>query len=176
MRAIGSAFDDMKSRSARRAADRSVTKLLAPAITASLFLIGCASAAPDSSKAPLDEPQIQITQTSNIAEAARHITGPISVQFRVDVENRATTPITIKRIDVISLGSGAYDLRPTSTSFNERLNPGESRAVQFWAPASVDDPTILGANGPVTVRVTLYYDTPAGMAQTIAVQQVRAGG
>jgi hypothetical protein len=139
-------------------------------------LIGCASAAPDAKQAPLDEPQIQITQISNIGEAARHMTGGLPVQYRVDVENRAKTPITIKRIDVVSIGAGAYNLRSTSAPFNERLNPGESRPVQFWAPATIDDPTILGANGPVTIRLTLYYDTPAGTFQSIVVQQVQAGG
>ncbi len=98
------------------------------------------------------------------------------MQYRVDVENRAGVPITIKRIDVVSLGSGAYNLRSNSASFNEQLNPGETRPVQFWAPASIDDPTILGANGPVTIRMTVYYDTPAGTQQTIVVQQVQAGG
>jgi hypothetical protein len=98
------------------------------------------------------------------------------VQYRVDVENRTKTPITIRRIDVVSIGSGAYTLRSTSVPFSEQLNPGETRPVQFWAPATIDDPTILGANGPVTIRLTLYYDTPAGMQQTIVVQQVQAGG
>ena len=133
--------------------------------------IGCSSAAPDSKKA-LDEPQIVIRQLSNVAEAARHMTGNISVQYRVDVENRAKFPITLKRIDVVTIGSGAYNLRPTSAPFNAQLNPGETRAVQLWAPAFIDDPTIIGANGPVTIRATVYYDTPAGTSQTIVVQQV----
>jgi hypothetical protein len=104
------------------------------------------------------------------------MTGGLPVQYRVNVENRANTPITIKRIDVVSIGAGAYNLRSTSAPFNERLNPGESRPVEFWAAASIDDPTILGANGPVTLRLTLHYDTPAGTQQTIVVQQVQAGG
>jgi len=143
-------------------------------MTAALFLIGCASAARD--KAPSSEPEILITQLSNVAEVARHISGGISVQYRVDITNRAKDPITIKRIDVISLGAGAYTLRPTSTPFNVHLNPGESQALQFWASAFIDDPTILGANGPVTLRVTVNYDTPAGSTQSIVVQQVHASG
>jgi hypothetical protein len=155
---------------------RTSSRLRSLAALGMTALIGCASAAPDAKQAPLDEPQIQITQISNIAEAARHVTGAISVQYRVDVENRAKVPITIRRIDVVSLGSGAYNLRSTSVPFSEQLNPGETRPVQFWAPASVDSSTILGANGPVTVRLTLYYDTPAGTQQAIVVQQVQAGG
>ena len=139
-----------------------------------LFLIGCSSAAPDSKKAPVDEPEILISQISDIAEAARHITGPIQVQYRVDIGNRSKDPITIKRIDVVSIGAGAYNLRPTSVPFDARLNPGESQALQFWGSASIDDPTIIGANGPVTLRVTVQYTTPAGGRQSIVVQQVHA--
>jgi hypothetical protein len=154
------------------AAKRRVRGLLR--MTISLFLIGCASA-PDSNK-PSSEPAILITQLSNVAEVARQISGGISVQYRVEVTNRAKEPITIKRIDVISLGAGAYTLRPASTPFNAQLNPGESQALQFWASAFIDDVTILGANGPVTLRVTVHYDTPAGSTQSIVVQQVHASG
>ena len=94
-----------------------------------LVLLGCASAAPQQKTAPLDEPEIQIAQLSSVAEAARHITGAIPVQFQVHVGNRATVPITIKPIDVISIGAGAYALRPTSTPFNQTLQPGH--AVRF---------------------------------------------
>ena len=151
---------------------RNLRSLAALGMTVAL---ACTSAAPDSKKAPLEEPEIQITQLSNVAEAARNITGPISVQYRVAIQNRAKVPITIKRVDVISIGSGAYNLRPTSTAFNVPLSPGEASAVEFWAPASISDPTILGANGPVTVRTTVYYDSPLGASQSIVVQQVHAG-
>lgn len=139
-----------------------------------LLLIGCASAAPQQTTAPLNEPEIHISQLSNISEAARHISGGMSVQYRVDVTNRANAPITIKRIDLTSLGAGAYTVRPTSYPFDKQLAAGEATALQFWVPANIDDPTIVGANGPVSLRLTLQYDTPAGRTQSIVVQQVHA--
>ena len=144
-----------------------------------LLLIGCASAAPQqqqSTTAPLKEPEIKITQLSNVAEAARHISGALSVQYQVHIGNPSNVPITIKRIDVNSIGNGAYTLRPSSNPFNQTLQPGHAVALTFWAPAFIDDVTISGANGPVTIRVAVQYDTPAGSAQTIAVQQVHASG
>lgn len=140
-----------------------------------LLLIGCASAAPDSKKAPLTEPEIRISQLSNVSEAARNITGSIAVEYRVDIANRAPEVITIKRIDAISLGEGAYTLRPTSVPVSARLNSGEVTALQFWGSAFIVSPTILGANGPVTLRVTIYYETPTRSSQSIVVQQVHAG-
>ena len=137
-----------------------------------IVLLGCASAAPKTPAAPSVEPEIHLSQLSNVSDVARHISGSISVQFRVDIGNRANVPITIKRIEVISLGVGAYTLRATSYPFDARLNAGEATALQFWVPANIDDPTIIGANGPVSVRLTLQYETPAGMTQSIVVQQV----
>jgi hypothetical protein len=145
------------------------------AATLAILFICCASAAPHPQTAPLNEPEIHISQLSSVSEAARHITGGISVQYRVEVANRANQPITIKRIDIVSIGAaGAYTLRPTSFPFAASLKPGEGTAVQFWAPAVIDDPTIIGANGPVTLRLTLQYDTPSGGSQSIVVQQVHA--
>ena len=139
-----------------------------------LLLIGCASAAPHQQTAPLNEPQIHLSQLSNVSEEARYMVGNVSVQYRVEVANRANQPITVKRIDLVSLAQGAYSLRPTSYPVDAQLKPGEGTAVQFWAPAVIDAPTIVGANGPVTLRVTVQYDTPAGRSQSIVVQQVHA--
>ena len=139
-----------------------------------LFLLGCASAAPRNKTASLTEPEIRITQLSSVSEAARHITGGISVQYRVDIANRANAPITIKRIQVVSIGAGAYGVSPTSSPFDARLLPGEATALEFWAPAFISDATIMGANGPVTLSVTVQYDTPSGSQWSIVVQQVNA--
>jgi len=137
------------------------------------LLAGCAAAPQQKTAAPLTaEPEIQISQISSLAEAATHISGSISVHYQVDIANHANVPITIKRIDVISIGEGAYTLRPSSYPFDAALNPGQTTAVQFWAPAVIVDPTIIGANGPVSLRVTTQYDTPSGRAQSIVIQQV----
>jgi len=139
--------------------------------------LGCVSAAPQQqSTAPLNEPEIQIHQLSNVAEIARDITGPISVQYQVHVGNRTGVPITIKRIDVSSIGEGAYTLRQNSTPFNQPLDTGHAAALTLWAPAFISNPTIVGANGPVTLRVAVQYDTPNGSHQAIRVEQVHAFG
>ncbi len=143
-------------------------------MTVFLLLVGCSSAAPGVKKAPLNEPVIRITQLSNVSAAARHVTGGISVQYRVDVENTAPEAVRLKRIDVQSIGFGAYTLPPLSFPFDVNISPRETRAVDFWGPAVVETTTIVGANGPVTLRVVVYYQTPAGMRQSIVVQQVHA--
>lgn len=140
------------------------------------LLIGCSSAAPVGNKASLSEPQVRIIQTSRVPEVAVHQSGPISVRYRVDVANLSKESITLKRIDLQSLGEGAYTLPALSRPFAVEIKPGESKFVELWGPAYILDPTILGANGPVTIRLTVYYDSPAGPTQTVAIQQVHPLG
>jgi hypothetical protein len=142
------------------------------ALAAALLLVGCSSAAPDS--APSDEPAIKITQLSSVGTAARNVTGSLLVHYRVDVTNTSHDPITLKHIDVQSIGYGAYSLSPVTQAFDVPIAPGDSRFVEVWAPAFIDNASITGANGPVTLRVTAHYVTPNGMKQAISVQQVHA--
>lgn len=147
-----------------------------------LLLAACASAPGGGDAAGRADdgtaPQVLITQISNVAAAARHQTGPVPVQYRITVTNRGAEPITLIRASIQSIGQGAYNVSQ-SASFNARIEPAESTNVEMWAPANVADPTILGANGPVTVRGTLQFEGANGKFQTIVTQQVsgmQAGG
>ena len=143
---------------------------------AALLLGACASSKSDSglgkAKVKLAEPEILLQQISTVPSAARHVEGGIPVKYRLRVANRAGEPITLKRDDVVSLGSGAYRLPTATRPFQSVIPPDHYEVVEFWAPAYVDDTTILGANGPVTLRLTAHFDSPVGQFDHIVVQQV----
>lgn len=145
-------------------------KLLASAV---LFLAACTSTR---ATAPVTSPEIRIVQTSGVPSAARNMAGPIPLRYAVRVTNRAKEPITLKRITAQSIGSGAYELRSQSKPFNEEIAPDVRRDVEFWASGFVADPTILGANGPVTIRLIVHFDSPKGEFDEFVVQQVNATG
>jgi len=134
-----------------------------------LFLAACASRG---SKAPVALPEITIVQTGGVANAARHVTGPIPVRYAVRVQNRAKEQITLKNIQLQSLGDGAYRIGPVSRPFNAAIAPETYEDVEIWANAIVDFSTITGANGPVTLQVILQFDSPLGKFQNVVVQQV----
>ncbi len=121
-------------------------------------------------------PEIRIVQTSGIPSAARGVVGAIPVRYAVRVTNRAAESITLRRITAQSIGSGAYDLRATSMPFNQEIAPATHREVEFWASASITDPSILGANGPVTLRLIVHFESPKGEFDDVVVQQVNASG
>ena len=58
--------------------------------------------------------------------------------------------------------------------FKTVVQPGQTETVQFWAAANVGSTSLVGANGPVTLRVTAQFDSPMGQFQEIVVQQVNA--
>jgi len=138
------------------------------AVALALLFAACAS----NSKAPVTRPEVRIAQISGVPVAARHVTGPIPVQYAVRVTNRASEPITLKRIDVSSMADGAYTVRASSTPFNVTIAPEKHGEVDFWANAIVEQATISGANGPVTLRLVLFFDTPVGPFEEIVVRQV----
>ncbi len=143
-----------------------------------VFLAGCASMQSDSglgsAKVAVPEPGLQIRQISSVPAAARHVEGGIPVEYSLTIQNRATHPITLKQVNVVSMGYGAYNLAQTSRPFTTVVQPGQTEVVEFWVPAYIENASLVGANGPVTLRVTARFDSPVGQFQNIVVQQVNA--
>ena len=135
-----------------------------------LFFAACASSRRPT--APVTRPEIDIAQISAVAVAARNVTGPIPVRYAVRIANRASEPITLKRIQSQSIGAGAYTLQPNTTPFNVTSAPDKFQEVDFWTNAIVERTTISGANGPVTLRLVLHFETQDGAFEEIVVRQV----
>jgi hypothetical protein len=149
------------------------------AVVAVLFLsAACASMKSDSglgnAKVDIIKPEIRITQLSSVPAAARHVEGNLPIQYRLRVSNRSVEPITLKQVSVQSMGYGAYIVDLASRPFKTRIEPDQFQEVEFWVPARIDDASIIGANGPVTLRATVQFDSPVGQFQQIVVQQVNA--
>jgi hypothetical protein len=138
-----------------------------------LSLAGCASS---SSQPGHVDPEIQLVQLSNVADAARNVTGNIPVQYRLEIHNTTPAPLTLKRIDLVSLGEGAYNLQPVSQAYDKAIGAGESAALDLWSSANIQSATISGANGPVTIRAIVQFDSKDGRFQTVVVQQVHPNG
>lgn len=141
-------------------------------LTALLLFAACAT----DSAAPGPEPDINIYQISRVAAGTEHDTGPVSAQFAVEVKNKLSESLSLRRVAVQSIGGGAYTLRPYSQAFNETIAPGETKRVSFWAPAVVEMNTVGGANGPVTLRASLEFEAGGKKFQKVEVQNVGTMG
>ncbi len=147
-------------------------------VAALLFSTACGSMKSDSglgnAKVDIVRPVVAISQLSNLPLAARHIEGNLPVQYRLRVANKAAKTITLKNVSVQSMGYGAYNVDLTSRPFKAQIAPDQEGAVDFWVPAYIDSASLVGANGPVTLRVTAQFDSPLGQFQQTVVQQVHS--
>jgi hypothetical protein len=126
--------------------------------------------------AGIAEPDVVIAQMSSVASVARHVTGSTPVELIVQITNNATQPITLKRVQAQSVGQGAYTITEgmsdnSAHPFDVLIPPTATRSVSFWVAAYAND-TIIGTNGPVTLRMIANFDSPAGKFRSIVVQQV----
>lgn len=145
------------------------------AIAASVLLVivaGCSSGSGSSASRPkLAEPEILLVQTNNVPIAARHSDGPLSIHYALRVENRAEQPIKLRRVTVQSVSEGAYFVGPTSRPFDVAIEPKQKEEVAFWVAARPGG-TIVGANGPVMLRVTCQFESPEGKFQHVVTRLV----
>jgi len=140
--------------------------------TALLFVLGCATDSAPSGP----EPDAAIIQLSRVPEGTQYDTGPVSAHYAVEVKNTLAEPVTLRRVAVQSIGGGSYTLPAYSQGFNETIAPGETKRVSFWAPAYVAMQTVAGANGPVTLRGTLQFESGSRQFQKIVVQNIAPEG
>jgi len=136
---------------------------------------GCASMKSDSgqgqAKVDIIRPQVTLSQISAVSLAARHVDGPLPIKFQVRVANNSMENITLKNLTLVSMGRGAYEVEQTSRPFSLTVRPDASGTADFWVPALAGT-SILGANGPVTMRIIAHFDSPVGQFDEVVIQQV----
>ena len=136
-----------------------------------LLAAGCGSTASNNAKVDIPEPEVQLVQISAQPPVAEHITGGVPIDFGVAITNHATIPITLKRLNVQSMGSGGYNVPPTSRPFNKTIAPDATEQVEFWVGANAS-PSVAGVNGAVAMRVIAQFDSEKGAFENTSVHQV----
>jgi hypothetical protein len=142
---------------------------LVVAVVAVLILAACAS-----SHGPADtrlKPEIHLEQVVGPADLG-YPGGAIDVQYEIQITNHAQEPMTLRRVEVRSVGGGAYRLRPETYRFNDTATPGNFIAVRFWAHAYQAGAFGRGSTEPVTLRAILYFDSPSGGFQHILLKEL----
>jgi hypothetical protein len=122
-----------------------------------LLLTACASAQDDANAPTVSLHLAQYESASN----AYLYGGMVNVQYALSVANRTKDPITLTRIEIRTVGSGAYTIRPISTTINADLAPGQEKTIpiSIWANARGGN---LAAHEPVSLRATAYMTGPSG--------------
>ncbi len=123
----------------------------------------CAFLACASNNAKIIPPELAFVQLSGPAEQ-NYPQGDFEVQYGLRIANRSSEPITLRRIQLQTVGlGGPYRLQSRAYEFQREVKPEEFEDVTFWAKAvSTGDSFSNDATAPINVRVTVYFDSPAG--------------
>ena len=125
--------------------------------------------------AHIPQPEITIigrTDMTNIPTLAAGIQAHL--EFRI--VNQAEVPITLRRIDLDSLGGGSIGIQARNRQFNTIIAPHSVQSVDFVTTAFINDPNSFSGRSPVQVRGVAVFDSPDGSLQKVVQQQVRLDG
>jgi hypothetical protein len=143
------------------------------ALALGLLIIGCSSSP---KRGGLIRPEIDIEQVVGPGDVG-YPRGVIEVQFAMRISNRSEQPVTLRRIEIQSVGGGGYTLRHETQVFNKTVEPNHFETVKFWVRALSQGDT-PAANEPVTIRGVAQFDSPGGQMQQFFLKNIAqfAGG
>lgn len=137
---------------------------------ACLALIACgstsdsgAAAAPTAEALGIARPDTSLLQLVG-PEQLNWEAGLIEMKYALRIHNNAADPITLRQIQIKTVGQeGPYYVPPSSYFFREAINAGAARDVEFFAKAhSGGDRYRIDAQSPVAIRIIAYFETSGG--------------
>ncbi|MCU1350660.1 MAG: hypothetical protein JWO56_3690 [Acidobacteria bacterium] len=134
-------------------------KRLFAVFATSILLVACGSSGGSNNQGPAGA-EVRLAQVGSSGDVF-YLRGPIALQYVLEVVNPTTEPIRLRRLDLSTIGDGAYYLRTGSVPMNEPVPAGGTTALKFsaWGTARGGR---LTANEPVTVRVIAQFEDSRG--------------
>ena len=128
----------------------------AVAFLCALVVVACASNRQSSGP----NVTVHLAQT-NSANDIFYFAGPVAIQYQVSVANPTNQQLTLERLDLRTIGPGAYSLRTAPTPMNLTVPPNGTSVfnISVWGRAHGG---YLRATEPVTIQGTAYFRGPSG--------------
>ena len=90
-----------------------------------------------------------------------YFSGPINLQYLLVINNPTDQALTLTRLDLRTIGPGAYSLRTTATPMNLKVAPNSTTVytISVWGYSRGG---YLASTEPVTLQGTAYFKGPSG--------------
>ena len=134
-----------------------------------VVIAGCAG-----SNAPVTRPVIEMFQLHGPSDLA-YTRGQNTMEayFGFRIQNNAAETITLRRIDLQSVGEGGYTLRREDQPFNNSIPAGGTAEATMRARAYYPvTRSGTASKEPVTVRAVVYFETSRGKFQQIVMRNI----
>jgi hypothetical protein len=128
---------------------------IAAAVVLLIALSGSAWGASDSPK--LNISMQQLTSSGDLF----YFRGPINIQYQLSIANPTDQPVTLKRLELSSLGPGSYSIHTGATPITRTIAPRGTTTLTLsaWGRAAGG---YLRSEEPVTVRGVAYFEGAKG--------------
>ena len=125
-------------------------------ILALLVFAACASN-PQNDATPIGVELAFLDAPANVL----YFPGPVNLRFELTLTNPTDQPVTLRRLDLRSLGSSSLFLRATGTPFHVEVKPHGTTSVttSVWANSRGG---MLAQDEPISLQATAYFDSPKG--------------
>jgi hypothetical protein len=136
----------------------------AAVLSLGLLAFGCASGgAVRNSSGPAPEVSIAQAFSGNELLIFR---GPVPLTYVVHIKNPLSVPVTLKRVELRTTGSGAYRVNAEAMALNKTIPAGgeETFELSTWGRSRGG---FLSRSEPVTLVGTAIFDTPQGQVAKI---------
>ncbi|HEX3579780.1 MAG TPA: hypothetical protein VHY33_14550 [Thermoanaerobaculia bacterium] len=120
-------------------------------------------------------PEITIIGRTDLTNVPT-VASSIEAHFEFRIVNQADVPITLRRIDLDSLGGGGIGIQARNRPFNIDIAPHSVQSADFMTTAFINDPNSFGGRSPVQIRAVLLFNSPQGSLSKVVQQQVRPEG
>ena len=134
---------------------------------------GCVSSARPESVA---QPTLAIARIGGPSGSGvtRQLRGAFSLSFALQVRNEADVPLGLYRVELESVGPGAYEIARVSQAFDRTIAPGATETVEMWAVA-VAGRSVTGLEGPVTIRAIFHFEAEGETFREVLTRNLRGG-
>ena len=150
---------------------RTVTALFVLLMTAA-----CSSGTQLSQNAAhIPQPEITIIGRTDLTNVPTIASG-VEAHFEFRIVNQADVPITLRRIDLDTLGGGGINVQARNRPFNISIAPHTVQSADFMTTAFINDPNSFSGRSPVQIRAVVLFDSPQGSLSKVVQQQVRPEG
>ena len=138
-------------------------------LTIALLSVAALRCATTPAPATADAPEIRITQLPP-SEFEVQQQGADSIAYSMTVKNRSAEPITLKQIEMKTVGRSPYVLKTSPVPLDEKIDPGAEKVVPFsmWAY-----PNSTKAGEMVWVQGTATFEGTKGSFKTPFAQSFR---
>ena len=130
-----------------------------------LLLLAAACSTARSTRPPsIPKPSLDVALTHELYFSG----GEADATIEVTVGNRASVPITIRRVEISSPGMLQYELDTVVKEFRQTIAPGETRAVRLFTTARTDSSRQIE---PLMLRAVLEIEGGGSTWREIVVRR-----